>query len=89
MKPPQRTKKLLELVALMDESNDGKLDKTEFLAAIKQNPEVLEMFGELFQVTNTTFDPTMQPHANLTEAGPNLKKVRLNTKRLRRGIHDV
>ena len=67
------TKKLLELVAMMDESNDGKLDKTEFLAAIKQNPEVLEMFGELFQVTNTTFDPTMQPHANLTEAGPNLK----------------
>ena len=49
---------------MMDESNDGKLDKTEFLAAIKQNPEVLEMFGELFQVTNTTFDPTAQPHAN-------------------------
>ena len=81
------TKKLLELVALMDESNDGKLDKTEFLAAIKQNPEVLEMFGELFQVTNTTFDPTMQPHANLTEAGPNLKKVRAEYEKITKGIH--
>ena len=87
MKPPQRHKKIVGACRL-DGRGNGKLDKTEFLA-IKQNPEVLEMFGELFQVTNTTFDPTMQPHANLTEAGPNLKKVRAEYEKITKGIHNV
>ena len=47
------------------------------------------MFGELFEVTNATFDPTAQSHTDVAEAGPNLKKVRAEYEKITKGIRDI
>ncbi len=85
----QDTKKLIEIVRTMDESKDGTLDKTEFIEAIKSNPEMLELFGNIFSVTHSTFNPNATAEVRSTEAGPNLKQVRAEYAKLTKGIKKI
>ena len=85
----QDTKKLIEIVRTMDESKDGTLDKTEFIEAIKSNPEMLELFGSIFSVTHSTFNPNATAEVRSTEAGPNLKQVRAEYAKLTKGIKKI